>query len=471
MDLISYVKTGLKNKRTYITYVSTVCLLGFLIVLYVFHPGYLSPDSLNQLQQAIHGSYSEWHPPLMAIIWSYTISFTHSYSILLYIFDILLWISLWIMGCWAFRHRPGSPLAYIIPLLGFTPFIFFLVGVIWKDVFSGLLLFFLIAVSTAFDSLSKDSFKRYRFFVLAFGMLLLTVATSIRYNLLPAIVILTVWLMNKYALRTRLNFRKFSTFIFVFGVMVLMSSLIYVENLGISKIYEVKKDHPNVVVYVDDITMLPNNDEVIGASPLDSSSKDLLQNIDNKCKTFTVSRIFCLNDISSQNAAKKLQYSQYQNIQGTWLHAVAEDPTSVATNHLKNGWMFMIDGGLYNWYPGMATGAPSRVTNSAGLSFLSKYVYYTSRDFGFIFRPIFWLVISIIIILRARRFAVEQATDIILIEIASITYIFSYFLVMQGFDYRYIYPSVLMTIMGAILCIGKSNTRIHGRKSKNIKRA
>lgn len=217
--------------------------------------------------------------------------------------------------------------------------------------------------------------------------------------------------------------------------------------------------------------MLPNNDEVIGASPLDSSSKDLLQNIDNKCKTFTVSRIFCLNDISSQNAAKKLQYSQYQNIQGTWLHAVAEDPTSVATNHLKNGWMFMIDGGLYNWYPGMATGAPSRVTNSAGLSFLSKYVYYTSRDFGFIFRPIFWLVISIIIILRARRFAVEQATDIILIEIASITYIFSYFLVMQGFDYRYIYPSVLMTIMGAILCIGKSNTRIHGRKSKNIKRA
>lgn len=47
--------------------VAAVCCLGTVLV---FAPGFLSPDSLDQLQQA-EGSrpLTDWHPPVLSLVW------------------------------------------------------------------------------------------------------------------------------------------------------------------------------------------------------------------------------------------------------------------------------------------------------------------------------------------------------------------------------------------------------------------
>ena len=47
-----------------------ILLLCIIFLLYfIFQPGYLSPDSITQFNQATSGKYTGWHPPLMAYFW------------------------------------------------------------------------------------------------------------------------------------------------------------------------------------------------------------------------------------------------------------------------------------------------------------------------------------------------------------------------------------------------------------------
>src|SRR5436190_2041437 len=43
--------------------------VGWLLVLLYAFPGFMSTDSIDQLTQARTGVYTDWHPPLMALVW------------------------------------------------------------------------------------------------------------------------------------------------------------------------------------------------------------------------------------------------------------------------------------------------------------------------------------------------------------------------------------------------------------------
>src|SRR5690242_1074340 len=46
-----------------------LCLAGFCLTLALFHPGFMSYDSVEQLLDARTGQYGDWHPPFMALLW------------------------------------------------------------------------------------------------------------------------------------------------------------------------------------------------------------------------------------------------------------------------------------------------------------------------------------------------------------------------------------------------------------------
>ena len=46
------------------------CSVGFLLTMAAFYPGFAPPDALDQYQQGLSGHYSDWHPPIMALLWS-----------------------------------------------------------------------------------------------------------------------------------------------------------------------------------------------------------------------------------------------------------------------------------------------------------------------------------------------------------------------------------------------------------------
>ncbi|MGP7795917.1 hypothetical protein [Sphingomonas sp. CLY1604] len=51
-------------------YAGGAAALLFVASLAIFWPGYLQYDSLVQYQQALSGTYDDWHPPIMAHLWS-----------------------------------------------------------------------------------------------------------------------------------------------------------------------------------------------------------------------------------------------------------------------------------------------------------------------------------------------------------------------------------------------------------------
>jgi hypothetical protein len=44
------------------------CALSAVVVWGVFYPALMSPDSIAQYEQALQGTYNDWHPPIMSII-------------------------------------------------------------------------------------------------------------------------------------------------------------------------------------------------------------------------------------------------------------------------------------------------------------------------------------------------------------------------------------------------------------------
>ncbi|NBY19037.1 hypothetical protein EBQ74_02025 [bacterium] len=62
------VKSTLKVIRDY-PFSFFLLVAGFLNALLTFYPGSMSPDSYDQLRQALTNHYNDWHPPVMAWFW------------------------------------------------------------------------------------------------------------------------------------------------------------------------------------------------------------------------------------------------------------------------------------------------------------------------------------------------------------------------------------------------------------------
>jgi hypothetical protein len=110
------------------TLLLSAAVLCCLVSLFAYWPGELTPDSLNQLEQARTGHLTDWHPPLMAVIWE----LWPQPAVMLVIQIGLHWLGI---GCLAGRlQSDGSKRwAWAMLALGFTPIAFKYVGVIQKD--------------------------------------------------------------------------------------------------------------------------------------------------------------------------------------------------------------------------------------------------------------------------------------------------------------------------------------------------
>lgn len=105
---------------------------GFAVSALVFYPGLFTPDSLMQFAQAQSGQFADWHPPIMAAVWRLLMVVYHGPQPL-----FLLHLALFWSGAFAVAdalERRGAAWAAWFPLVGFLPFVFNYLGVLWKDV-------------------------------------------------------------------------------------------------------------------------------------------------------------------------------------------------------------------------------------------------------------------------------------------------------------------------------------------------
>lgn len=124
---------------------------GFLLSVVVFYPGIFTPDSLDQFAQAQSGQFEDWHPPIMAALWSVLLHIHDGPEPLFFMHLLLFWGGLWAVSVAVVRGdaRWGA----LLPLVGLAPFVFNYLGVLWKDV--ALASAWLFAVSIAFRQFAR----------------------------------------------------------------------------------------------------------------------------------------------------------------------------------------------------------------------------------------------------------------------------------------------------------------------------
>lgn len=150
--------------------VAGVALAGASAWLVLFHPGFMSADSAGQLLEARRGVYSDWHPPLMAALWSLCEHVVRGPLGMLILQTACFWTGLGLLA--ARLSAPVVLKACFLVAIGFAPPILSVAGAIWKDVL--LVAFLVLAFGLAGRSRA--------FWIVA------VLAAATRHNAIPAVM-------------------------------------------------------------------------------------------------------------------------------------------------------------------------------------------------------------------------------------------------------------------------------------------
>ena len=128
------------------THIVLMAILLAVINFALRWPGEFNPDSIVQLNQAISGEFTDWHPPIMAFIWSGLLQIADA-KIAILAFQIALhWLGIGLFA--VILLKSNHKLAALIMLAsGLTPIALMYTGVILKDTL--LASFFLAAFGLA----------------------------------------------------------------------------------------------------------------------------------------------------------------------------------------------------------------------------------------------------------------------------------------------------------------------------------
>ncbi|MCC6372372.1 MAG: hypothetical protein IT236_15315 [Bacteroidia bacterium] len=183
----------------------SITCLGFILNLVAYFPGFISPDSLDQYQQALTHQYSDWHPPIMAGFWSLLIRIYPGGHLMFLLQLLAFWISFFMLLTLSLKYF--KRMTWLVVLLFFAPFIQNFVGNIWKDV--GLAISWLLAIAIMlrayYDARGLSRVETVICFVL------LCYGCWIRINALPGVLpLLGIWqYMQKGPVGFNLGTRRF----------------------------------------------------------------------------------------------------------------------------------------------------------------------------------------------------------------------------------------------------------------------
>ena len=156
----------------------------------VYYPGYMSPDSVEQLRQARVGVTNNVYPPMMAYIWSVTDKLLPGPAGMLILHNIVFWFSLALVAFTVIR-RVFWQIAFLFAA-GFWPPTYGSLGTIWKDV--GMQVFLLASISAIFYA-----HYRRRLWPLLLCVFCLFVAGGYRHNGLATAVPLVALAVLEFA--------------------------------------------------------------------------------------------------------------------------------------------------------------------------------------------------------------------------------------------------------------------------------
>lgn len=431
---------------------STLLLFTYL----AYKPGFYTNDSLDVLKQALGDvPLVNWHPQSMTLLWALLIKITGHLSSLFILQIVVLWFSLCLLSIVIYKLTK-SKAASLFPLgLGASPFIFNIAGVVWKDVQLGFSLLFLVVVLIYYSSHKRTELNRYvKIGCFALSLGLLTYAGSVRHNGLAAAVPLAVLVAIVFKLRLRWRvILPILVFIFVVGFNSITSGL-----------FNIKDSHVQAAVMVDDIKELNTYDKLMTAN-VNPELKGYLVRIKTTCeaKQVTTNALFLCDDVSNFITIMGKYYPETFSL---WLSSIRNNPIGYIRFRSKVYLRFLNVDYLYIRESFDVIQNPYSITVTRNIfnRGLHTYTNLSIRDFGFIYRPYFWLLLTLILLAISLRQRGRFYWHIVLILISGLLYTLAYFPVVIVNDYRMSYWLVISTSLGVILLYVNNHELSHARR-------
>ncbi len=172
-----------KSWRTMFPFILSIFVIGSVAIL--FWPGYMSPDSIGQLNQGLSGHYSDHHPPMMSFCWRMLhFIYTGSQAYLVFQLFLLLYaicilqtmVKQWGLKC-------------MMALILLMPNIAAYSGAIWKDV--SFAYSFLLA---AMLLLQSNILRKLTYSKMVLILLLLIYGVGVKYQAQFVLPVMSLWL-------------------------------------------------------------------------------------------------------------------------------------------------------------------------------------------------------------------------------------------------------------------------------------
>ncbi len=432
-----------------------IAIIGFLISLVFFYPGYRSPDSEWQLCQALSQcDMDSWHPISMTVVWKVLLRVAGGFVPMMLILQLLMfWAGALLFSLWVWQRTRKWQLAILPLALGFLPNVLNIIGVIWKDVqmASALLLATGLVINTYN---SKKTWLRTVGAVVSF--MLLAYATSVRTNAIFAILPLIVLFVFSYNKPPKL-FQKVLTIVLI--VVALMS-----VNPLLNVIFKPQHGPSASTMYAYDIVNILPASRIAEEAP-EQIRPTLLAlskcSIENNQRT----NLVFWNCISQNEVISSFGGDGLSVLKSYWLSTIKSYPLQYISQKIETYMQFIFsDDGQSVWSNGGGVfsqgGSYSRYNSSISRS-LRSVVYGYTMDFGykyfsFIYKPWFWLLAALTLMIYAKRLK-EYRLWVYLLCASAIMYILSYAPGSLTSDYRYIYWSVVsVLIAGIVTTVGRS---------------
>lgn len=231
------------EKRKYVI-ISLLCVAGFAVNISAYMPGFMSPDSFDQYRQSITHQYNDWHPPVMAFVWSLLNNIYQGPQVMLCFQLAMLWTA-----CYFFSSAISSKVwqAVILMVFGLSPFFQNFAGYIIKD--TQMAFSWLLTIALLFHFVTQN--KQVNIFVSIVSLLLLLYGALLRPNAITGympLVILWVWLVfHKYKFLTK-SFAVISIFLLTVTV-----------QKGIPYLLNAEKQYAENKLFLHDLTGIYKN--------------------------------------------------------------------------------------------------------------------------------------------------------------------------------------------------------------------
>lgn len=421
-----------------------IAIIGCLLNVAMAYPGYMSLDSIRQLHQATGGQpYTDWHPPVMAFVWGIGITFTGKVSSMLILQSVMLWVAIGLLACWIYSETLSRKISLLPILLGLSPTVLAISGVIWKD--SQMAFSLLLAVALGLW-LRRTSGAR-RWVVLGMAIVLIGYAVLLRYNASFAAIPILVFLFMSAGLRMR-----------VVGMYTLITLvLVFAGGAALSAALQVKPSNAIASVFLDDIVNAGNLNELEEHVASEKQTLDLVRIATVNCKQRGVdvhAYHLCLNPSQQLRIREDL----YQDIKRMWTYTVTHHPVAYAQYRMSTMVLFMTTPRQYEYIQHSEI-----IDNPYNMSIrfqpLSKgvtsYVDFFTKDFGFLFRPYFWVLWALILlgyVHKMKQVFAHYWTSVSIL-VSAIIYTIGYFPVVLAADYRYVYWTVIATLLATSITI------------------